>query len=248
VVIFSDHGQIEVFPDDKHSLKIGFPFDKEMGYFFQGLSLDVHDFPGEDPNCDAVMTLNGGLAYVYLRNQNGKWKDPPEFHRDVLPIGKAFWDAHLTGSYAEDLKGSLSGVLLRSVETYGWHAPFQALTPKGSVLPLNLWFESQSQHMFVDPINRISNFTNQYSGDLLLISNYGEGYYFGPEMCGVHGGLHPEDSYATLVFGCPGACEKNWQDKRKKISQSIKKRCKKENNRLATTADMVTGLLAMIEE
>ncbi|HLF90401.1 MAG TPA: alkaline phosphatase family protein, partial [Anaerolineales bacterium] len=28
--IFSDHGQIEVIPDNPHSLRIGFPFDKEM--------------------------------------------------------------------------------------------------------------------------------------------------------------------------------------------------------------------------
>jgi len=39
------------------------------------------------------------------------------------------------------------------------------------------------------------------SGDILLISNYSGGYYFSGPLRGMHGGLHPEDSFATLAFG-----------------------------------------------
>ena len=53
--VFSDHGQIRVVPDDKHSLRLAFPFEREMGYLFDALGLDVHDYPGEDPHCNAVV-------------------------------------------------------------------------------------------------------------------------------------------------------------------------------------------------
>jgi hypothetical protein len=58
VVIFSDHGQIHVKADDKHSLRLAFPFEREIGHLFDALGLDVHDYPGEDPNCDAVVASN----------------------------------------------------------------------------------------------------------------------------------------------------------------------------------------------
>ena len=45
VSIFSDHGQIRVIPDDDHSLRLAFPFEREIGHLFDALGLDVHDYP-----------------------------------------------------------------------------------------------------------------------------------------------------------------------------------------------------------
>lgn len=64
-IICSDHGQIKVPADDQHSLRLAFPFEREMGHLFDALGLDVHDYPGEDPDCDAVVASNGGMAQVY---------------------------------------------------------------------------------------------------------------------------------------------------------------------------------------
>ena len=245
--IFSDHGQIDVIPDDQHSLRIGFPFDKEMGHLFNALGLDVHDFPGEDPHCDAVMALNGGLAYVYLQKRDGRWADPPPFERDVLPVARAFWEAHQSGKYAEELRGALSGVLVRNVERDGWEAGYAALTPAGEVVPLEAWFSAQEEGLYVDPVHRLNNHTGMFSGDLILISNYAEGYYFGKEIKGVHGGLHPDDSLATLVYGWPGASAEDWQRARDAITAAIETRCAAEGGRMASTCDMLVGCNPVLE-
>ncbi len=246
VAVFSDHGQIEVIPDDRHSLRIGFPFDKEMGHLFSALGLDVHDFPGEDPNCDAVMALNGGLASVYLQKRDGSWQDPPIFERDVVPVGRAFWEAHAKGRYAAELEGALSGVLLRNVEVEGWQAPYTALTADGNIQPLEVWFASQPGEEYLDPVNRLNHCAGRYAGDLLLVSNYADGFYFGGEIRGVHGGLHPADSHATLAFGWPEASPTAWEPLKNAVEKAVYARCRVENNRMAHTTDMITGLNALI--
>ncbi len=244
--IFSDHGQIEVIPDDQHSLRIGFPFDKEVVHLFTALGLDVHDYPGEEPECDAVMALNGGTASVYLQKKDGHWADPPLFERDVLPVARAFWAAHATGQYASELRGALAGVLVRNVERDGWNAPFAALTPDGTLLPLANWFATQPDGLYLDPVHRLNNQTGLFSGDLLLISNYAGGYYFGKETHGVHGGLHPEDSHATLAYGCPGAGAEEWARMKVAIEGAIAARCAAEGGRMPSTCDLVVGVEAIV--
>ena len=246
VALFSDHGQIRVIPDDRHSLKIGFPFDKEVAHLFTALGLDVHDFPGEDPACDAVMALNGGLAYVYLQNRTGHWADLPEFERDVLSVAGAFWAAHETGVHADELKGSLAGVLVRNVEAQGWEAPFKALTPGGKVVSLETWFADQPPGLYLDPVNRLNHHVSRYSGDMILISNYAEGYYFGGETTGVHGGLHPDDSLATLAYAWPGSPSDAWSAVKEAVLQAIDRRCAAEGGRMPATCDVIHGVEAVL--
>lgn len=246
VVVVSDHGQIDVIRDDQHSLRIGFPFDREMGDLFTSLGLDVHDYPGEVPNCDAVMALNGGLAFVYLHNQAGHWGDPPHFQRDVLPVARAFWDAHQTGVHASDLHGALAGVLVRNVDDDGWMAPYYAFTPEGNLVSLEDWFATQPDDQYLDPVHRIRNFTGLYSGDMILISNYAEGYYFGGENSGVHGGLHPEDSRAVLSLGMPYAPEPYWVRVKAAMAAAVRDRCAAEGGRMACLTDLRTALNAAI--
>ena len=248
VAIFSDHGQIEVIDDDRHSLKLGFPFDREMAQFFDALDLDVHDFPNEAPNCNAVLALNGGLADVYLHHHTGTWQSPPDFAKDVLPVGLAFWEAHQTGRYAIDMQGTLSAVLVRNVEQAGWQAPFAALTPAGKLLSLETWFAKQPAALFADPVNRLHNLSGRHSGDLLLLSNYADQYYFGKEHKGVHGGLHPDDSRATLAFGWPGLPADSWQATAAMIRGAIEERCLAEGERQPCITDLLTGVMAVADQ
>ncbi len=245
-IICSDHGQIGVKADDQHSLRLAFPFEREMGHLFDALGLDVHDYPGEDPDCDAVVASNGGMAQVYLRNQQGAWADQPLFERDVLLVGRAFWQAHLSGQYAPEMQASLSAVLVRNVEKEGWQAGYQALTSEGQLQSLAEWFANQSPDLFADPTHRIQNLAGPMSGDILLISDYPAGYYFASPLAGVHGGLHPEDSYATLACSWPGCPAENWQLHKQNFLQAIQTRCQREGQRQATTADLVTGLMAIL--
>ena len=248
VAIFSDHGQIKVVADDKHSLRLAFPFEKEIGHLFDALGLDVHDFPGEDPDCDAVVASNGGLAHVYLQNRTGHWADKPEFERDVLSVSAAFWEAHTSGKYATELENALAGVLVRNVEKDGWDAPYQAFTPQGEILSLEDWFAQQDPELYVDPVNRIQNLASKMAGDLLLISNYAEGYYFGNILEGVHGGLHPDDSRATFFVGAPSMDADDWRTTRQRVGQVIDKRCQAEGGREPSTADLYTALKTILSE
>lgn len=245
--IFSDHGQIRMPEDDARTLRLAFPFKREIGHVFDGLGLDVHDFPGEDPHTEAVVASNGGMALVYLQKHGGRWVEPPGFEHDVLPVGRAFWEAHLSGRYASELQGSLAGVLVRDVEKHGWSAPYLALTSQGERLSLAEWFRQQPAGQYVDPVHRLNNLAGPSSGDLLLISNYADGFYFGGPMAGVHGGLHPEDSAATLALGWPGVPEGDWLKVGADFITAIQDRCQREGERQPATADLVTGLLAVLE-
>lgn len=204
IAVVSDHGQIEVVPDDAHSLRLSFPFDREMGYLFDALGLDVHDVPGEGPDCEAVVASNGGVAHVYLRRKGSLWSDVPRLEDDVLPVARAFWEAHTTGRYAPDLHGSLAMVLVRDAEHHGWEADYQALTPDGTLIPLGTFFERQSQFQAVDPVARLRHLAGPLSGDLLLVSDYSAGFYFGGPTRGVHGGLHPQDSLCVTSLNWYG--------------------------------------------
>lgn len=253
VAIFSDHGQIRVVPDDRHALRLAFPFEREIGHLFDALGLDVHDYPGEDPDCDAVVASNGGLAHVYLQNRRGRWADLPEFEREVLPVGRAFWVAHETGKYATELEGALAGVLVRNVAGKGWDAPYQALTPDGDILSLEDWFGDTNglkkgavTGQYADPVHRLGNLAGPFVGDLLLISNYLGGFYFGAPLTGVHGGLHPGDSGATLAYGWPDTGQVAAEQKRIAVLEAIATRCQAEGGRQPSTADMLTGLLAIL--
>jgi len=205
VVVVSDHGQIRVIPDDRHSLRMSFPFDREMGYLFDALGLDVHDLPGESPNCDAVVASNGGMAHVYLQNRAGHWRDRPRFEPDILRVGRAFWEANQTGRYAPDLYGALSMVLARDVERDGWEADYQALTPDGSLIGITDFLSQHPEIKVVDAVPRLRSLAGPSSGDLLLVSNYDRQFYFGGTTVGVHGGLHPEDSLAVASLAWLGA-------------------------------------------
>ena len=124
--------------------------------------------------------------------------------------------------------------------------PYQALTPNGTVISLEAWFATQPTELYVDPIHRLHNRTSMLSGDLLLLSNYEAGYYFGPENAGNHGGLHPEDSCAVLAYGWPDASVTEWEPVQQRITQAIQARCQAEGGRDPSTADMLTGLEAFL--
>jgi len=244
-VAVSDHGQIGVMPDDRHSLRLGFPFDREMGYLFDALHLDVHDYPGEGPNCNAVVSLNGGLAHVYLQHRHGKWADRPRFDEDVLPVAQAFWEANASGRYAPDVQDTLAMVLARNVEQDGWDADYAVYTPDG-VIPVADHLSAHGEVPTVDAVNRLRYLASPVTGDLLLVSNYVGGFYFGGPLRGVHGGLHPEDSESVLSFGWPTAGPGQMEALRGTAQGVIADRCQSENHRRAGTVDMVPVLRAVM--
>ena len=238
-VIVSDHGQIGVIPDDRHSLRMSFPFDREMGGLFDALGLDVHDKPGEDPACDAVIASNGGLAHVYLQHRAGRWSDPPRLGADVLRVGMAFWDANLTGKYSPDLQNALSMVLARDVEHEGWQANYRALTPDGAMVEITDYLADHPEIQTVEAAWRLARLAGPLSGDLLLVSNYADGFYFANPMPGMHGGLHPEDLLCVASLGWPGVDPDRlaqWQTESRAL---LAQRCQNDGRQYASLADLL---------
>ncbi len=244
--VVSDHGQLAVIPDEAHSLRLSFPFDRELGRVFDALGLDVHDLPGEDPNVDAVVACNGGLAHVYLHHRAGRWSDKPRFEEDVLPVGRAFWEATLTGKYAPALRDSLALILVRNVERDGWEADYQALTPAGELIPIPDYLRAHPEIAVVDAVNRLRHLASPVSGDLVLLSNYAGGYYFGAPTKGVHGGLHPDDSECVLSLGWPNGTPAQVAALRLTAEHAVMARCHAEGNRRPGVVDLMTALNAVM--
>jgi hypothetical protein len=216
-----------------------------MGYLFDALKLDVHDVPGEDPNCDAVVASNGGLAHVYLQNRRGHWADQPRFIDDVLPVAQAFWEANATGRYAEDLNNALSMILIRNVERDGWSGDYLAFTPSAQ-LPISDYLASHPEIKTVEAVNRLRRLACPTSGDLVLVSNYAEGFYFGGPIRGVHGGLHPHDSEAVLSLGWPTGSREQVEMLRSVTHGAVSDRCQAEGERREGIVDMVTAVFAVM--
>ena len=237
--VVSDHGQIEVHHDDRHSLRMSFPFERELATLFDALGLDVNDKPGEGAQGDAVIASNGGLAHIYLRRRPGEWSAPPRFAEDVLPVARAFWRAHRTGETCPDLLGGLALVLARDVEQAGWQAPYQAVTPEGIMLPLEAYLADHPDVQTLDAVNRLDALAGPNCGDLLLASNYADGFYFGAPLSGTHGGLHPEDSGSVLSFGWPSASGAQVEWLRTTVAAAAAERCRAENGRLPGVMDLV---------
>jgi hypothetical protein len=245
-VLVSDHGQIEVVPDDLHSIRLGFPFDRELAHVFSALGLDVHDVPGEDPNCDAVVGLNGGLAHVYLQHRAARWADAPRTVQDILPVADAFCQMTTRGAYEDELQSSLELILVRDAENEGWHGPYRAYVGQGRTQPLADTLVEHPELNYRDAVNRLQLASGPTTGDLILVANGREGFYFGKPTVGVHGGLLPGESEAVLTFAYPGASDDEVRWMRETASGIVSDRCANEGDREPSVADMTPVALALI--
>jgi hypothetical protein len=235
-VILSDHGQLATPGDDARTIRLGFPF-----------GLDLHARPGEDPNVDAVVGLNGGLAQVYLRHRHGEWSAVPRFEQDVLPVAQAFHEMNETGKYRQELQGTLELILIRDAAGAGsWEVGYQAYLGDGQTQPLADWLRDHPGYPYADAANRLKWAASSMSGDLILAARAEEGYYFGkPGLKGVHGSLHRGDSAAVLTFALPSgsSAEVDWLHEG--VDRVIGDRCAAEGDRQPSIADMAPVLRAL---
>lgn len=245
-VFVSDHGQIEVVPDDAHSLRLGFPFDREFAPLFKALSLDLHDYPGEDPRCDAVLGLNGGLAHVYLQHRQGHWADFPRYAEDVLPVAQAFYEMNASGRYQSEFRGVLDLILLRDAAGAGWAAEYRVYQGDGNSESLASYLDTHPELSFVDAANRLRLAASAMSGDLILVARGRDGYYFGAPLQGVHGGLLPGESEALLTFVYPYGDDQTIAWLREVVNSLVAERCAAEGQRRASVADLVPVARALL--
>ena len=247
-VLISDHGQVSAIPDDRHSIRLGFPFDRELSRFFEALGLDVHDIPGEDPACDAVVGMNGGLAHVYLQHRAGRWADPPRYSEDVLPVAEAFYEMNLSGRYVPELAGCLDLILIRDAERMGWSGEYRVYLGNGGTQSLADYVAAHPELGYADPVARIRQAASAMTGDLILLANGREGFYFGRSTQGVHGGLLSAESEVVFTLAYPGGGRDEIARLREVVTTEIADRCAIEGGRQPSVADLVPILMAFIAE
>jgi hypothetical protein len=239
-IFCSDHGQISTPGDDAHAISMGFAADKELTPLFTAHGLDLYDLPGEDPHVDAVMGLNGGMAYVYLKNMEDSWSAFPRFDKDVLPIAQAFHEMNRSGKYRAELQDTMDLILIRDVEHSGdWYTNYQVYLGDERFQSFEEWLEEHPEVDFIDPINRIRYAASPMSGDLILHAKTWRGVNFGAEgKKGVHGSLHKEDSCAVLAFAYPTGTRDEIDELHHQVTTLIQERCQREHNRQPSITDM----------
>ncbi len=239
IVLVSDHGQSATPGDDRHSIRLGFPFDMELTPLFKALGLDLHDQPGEDPAVDAAVTLNGGMAHVYLRHRHDSWHTFPRYEEDVLRVAQAFHEMNQSGRYREELKGTLELILVRDAESEGWSAPYRAYLGDGQTASIEEWLAENEPLPYVDAPARMAHASSSMSGDLLLCARSGDGFYFGaPGLKGVHGSLSQADSATVLSFAMPGITRDETLSLIDEVEGLIDERCRQEGGRQPSIVDM----------
>ena len=248
--IVSDHGQVPVVKDDRHALRLNAPFAPEVGYLFDTLGLTAQSGSGDGPQANAVVGSNGGLAFVYIEKRHGQWADPPGFEQDVLPAARAFWEANHTGRYAPDLEGGLDRVLVRDVEHEGWHSGYCVWTPEYAAAGRLPAFDEHLQRSpsphYVEAAQRLDFMAAPAAPDIILVANYAEGFYFGKDSLGNHGGLHPGDSEAVMSFGLPTGSAAEVAVLQATIAQAVSARCRQEGRRRAGLVDYCTAVVAAL--
>jgi len=245
VALVSDHGQSATPGDDLHSIRLGFPFDRELVHLFDALDLDVHDLPGEDPHVDAVVGLNGGIAHVYLRHRGGEWSAVPRFDADVLRVAEAFSAMNLMGRFCSELQGSIDLILVRD-SAEGFTAPYKVYESGGTLRSVEEVFAERDQLRYPDAAARIRLLNGPLSGDILLLAQAERGVYFGkPGLRGVHGSLIAEDSETTLAVSVPGGTRSEQAWVRDRFVEIASDRARREGRTRLSIADLTFTLRRM---
>jgi hypothetical protein len=238
LALVSDHGQSPTPGDDAHSIRLGFPFDRELVHLFNGLNLDVHDFPGEDPNVDAVVGLNGGMAHVYLRHREGEWRETPRFHEDVVRVAEAFDAMNRTGRFCAELRDTIDLILVRD-SAAGFRMPYKVYGTGGSLRSVDEVFKERDPAWYPDAAARIQLLNGSHSGDIILLAQAERGVYFGkPGLRGVHGSLIAADSETTLAVSVLGGTGADQVQVRDRFVEIASRRARAENRTRLSIADL----------
>ncbi|MCQ6962291.1 alkaline phosphatase family protein [Methanolobus chelungpuianus] len=179
-IVVSDHGHISV----DNELDIN-KTELENTLTIAGFITDDEEDDSDD--YDATAAPNGGMAQIYIRDTDtNDWNDQPELD-DLLPA----LDAYKSHSYVDV-------ILVR----YSGSNGYRVYTGDGNTQDLKTFFAGKTD--YVDAVNRINGLNSARSGDIVLLANSADGWYFdNDEQESEHGGLSPDESYIPLIFSGP---------------------------------------------
>lgn len=196
-VLTSDHGHAAVSKDPSKVITFQKTVEilKEMGRecFVPGL--------GQNPkSTSAISLIHGGSLLLYIRSgETNKWYEPPSLNKDLMEAAKSLTDLSRK-STCGIAPGWLDLIVINSREVNNRY-----VVKDNKVYAMNKFF-SQPENLtkYPDGYRRMLGFFGKRSADMILLSNYDQGFHFGlPDQIGQHGGLCAEDSLTPMLFSGP---------------------------------------------
>ncbi len=113
-------------------------------------------------------------------------------------------------------------------------------------MPVEEYLAGHKEIEQVEAPYRLEHLAGPMSGDILLLSNYADGFYFANPMPGMHGGLHPHDSLCVASLGWAGANEKQVSALQENTRKVLMARMKGEKRNTSSLADLAHVLAPYI--
>lgn len=250
-LIMSDHGQISVTADKRHALRIGNLFTKGHESFaatLRGGGGRLHQFLTNEEQSDLVFAPNGGLAHLYIRRPNAPWSATALFGDHILPAASRLV-CSTGGSGEPGIEPELlSAVLVRDTERDGWDAPYRALVPSGELVSLERFFADRAFAFYREPASRLNRLASAASGDIVLLANGEQGFYFGAPYRGQHGGLLRGESECTFAIGAPSLSREAWASLETALAASLHDQRRSDDRDYNTLADIAPVLVSLVED
>lgn len=193
-LITSDHGQANTIKDQEHVVDhalLGEILGAVPGGGFQ-LAARKKVLPTDT----AIGNMEAGATQLHLINrQTFNWADPPRFEQDVIPVADAF--AHYGKSGG---RPPFVDIMLARTSVEQGYMVYE----NGGLVDLETYFQGKDEQ-YPDAVRRIRGLNCERSGDLIVILDYSQGYYFGDKpKAGEHGNLCAADALIPFVVSGPG--------------------------------------------
>jgi len=250
-IFVSDHGQIPVHNDPEHALRVGHNLQRSpfnLYETFEQLGRRLLRWPVPNRKADTILTPNGGLAHVYLKNAHFDWKTPPAFEQDVLTCARGLQKANQTPEFRPLSNRAFSAILVRDIERQGWQAPLLGLNTDGTLVPLEELFSAPGYESLEEPVSRLKQMESSETGDIVLLANGDDGFYFGTPCKGNHGGLHKDESRCVFSVGAPGLPTTHWSLLETTLSTEFKELRHREGRSFNSIIDIAPTITQMIAE
>jgi len=168
---------------------------------------------GDPKQADIIAALNGPMAHIYIKGENG-WDDDPQ-HELLIKVADLFQASLAEGDGpVTRLASSLDTILVR-LSRNSEYVVYSGAANTGSQIslinpiPVSSYFSNNTK--YVDALNRIRGMNNpDRSGDIILIfkdftdDDAINRYTSGTACKSWHGSLNPSDSYVPLILAYPG--------------------------------------------
>jgi len=147
---------------------------------------------------DCILLNHGGSMHIAVKNgETHNWYDPPNLRNDLFALGVALFDASRKprGLIHPDW---LDLILIKDNENKRYlvlkdHKVYEAE---------KFFLNKQYRNSYPDAPSRLCGHFAQRSADIILLSNYDQGFHFTVKnpRASIHGGLAAHDSLAAMLF------------------------------------------------